>query len=321
MVNKELNCFTAYDVRGILGDEFNTEICYNIGRAFAYVLKAKTVVIGRDSRASSPELLKSFAKGLIQQGVKVLDIGLAGTEEMYWATSHFEACGGVEVTASHNPINYNGLKMVKGRSQPLDPDNEFLKIKQAAEKGDFGVVTKKGNIIDISSEAKKVYVSKILSFIDKKKLGPLNIAVNSGNGTAGPTLDLIIQELTKVCQTIRFEKIHHLPDSSFPNGIPNPLLSENHEVNKKMVLENNSDLGIAFDGDFDRCFFFDEEGSFIPGQFIVGLLSKVFLNRYPSAKIVHDPRIIWNIQELVRNKGGSAIMSKTGHAFVKQAMR
>ena len=321
MMNKELQCFTAYDVRGILGDQFNTEICYSIGRAFASVLNAKTIVVGRDSRASSSSLLKSFAQGLIQQGVKVLDIGLAGTEEMYWATSHFEACGGVEVTASHNPINYNGLKMVKERSQPLDPNNEFLKIKQLAEKGDFALVAKKGIIIDVSPEAKKAYVRKVLSFIDEKNLGPLKISVNSGNGTAGPTLDLIIQELSKGCQNISFEKIHHVPDSSFPNGIPNPLLSENHAVNKKMVLENNSNLGIAFDGDFDRCFFFDEKGSFIQGQFVVGLLSEIFLSRYPNSKIAHDPRIIWNIQEIVRAEGGSAIMSKTGHAFVKQTMR
>ncbi len=320
MTNK-LNCFKAYDVRGELGTNFNGEICYRIGRAFAKVIGAKTVVVGRDTRETSSDLLDSLVRGLLDEGVTVFDIGLAGTEEMYWATSQFGACGGIEVTASHNPINYNGLKMVKSDSEPLDVESEFNRIKKIAEANDFGKIKLTGNRIDRSLESREAYVTRILKFVDKDFLRPLKVVVNSGNGTAGPTFDALALGLSNFTDKLTFERMHHTPDSSFPNGIPNPLLPKYHLENKTSILKSGADLGIAFDGDFDRCFFFDEKGSFVPGQYIVALLAEVFLMKQPRAVIIHDSRVIWNIQHLVKKSGGISVCSRTGHAFVKQAMR
>ena len=240
---------------------------------------------------------------------------------MYWGTTYFEACGGIEVTASHNPINFNGLKMVKSASQPLDPISDFMMIKQIAEKNDFKGIKLGGQEFDKSKELKKAYTKKLLTFIDVSLLPKLRIMVNSGNGAAGPTFDELESLLASSTNKLSFEKVHHMPDSSFPNGIPNPLLSKNHKDNKDLTLKAGANLGIAFDGDFDRCFFFDENGNFIPGQYIVGLLAETFLLKEPGAKIIHDPRVIWNIQNVVEKNGGIAIKSKTGHAFIKQSMR
>ena len=320
-MTKILTCFKAYDVRGELGVNFDAEICYRIGRAFACTLGAKTVVVGRDARATSPELADSLCEGMIAQGVTVLDIGLAGTEEMYWATSFFEADGGIEVTASHNPINYNGLKMVKSGSRPLDPETDLLAVKACAEAADFGTGTPGGQRQDRAAEAKAAYVEKVASFIDVTNLRPLRVVVNSGNGAAGPTFDVLAQALAEKTGAFEFIRLFHDADSTFPNGIPNPLLPENHAPTRESVLAHGADLGIAFDGDFDRCFFFDESGRFIAGEYIVGLLASVMLEKYPEANIVHDPRVVWNTKDLVQSKGGTAVQAKTGHAFVKQMMR
>lgn len=317
----ELTCFKAYDVRGELGVNFDAQICYRIGRAFAASLAAKRVVVGRDARDSSPLLAESLSKGLIDEGVEVLDIGLSGTEEMYWATSAFDACGGIEVTASHNPITYNGLKMVAAGSRPLDPATELGAIKALAEADDFGPPKSGGGTTQIVEDAKAAYVQKVLSFVEPSVLRPLKIVVNSGNGAAGPTFDALAQAFEKKTGALSFIRMFHEPDSTFPNGIPNPLLPENHAPTRERVLKEGADLGIAFDGDFDRCFFFDEKGAFVPGEYMVGLLASVFLEKTPNAKIVHDPRVIWNTQDLVSRKGGVAIQSKTGHAFIKQIMR
>ena len=323
MVSREekLSCFKTYDIRGELGINFDSEICYRIGRAFSFLINAKKVVVGRDIRQTSPELADNLSQGLIDEGVQVLDIGLAGTEEMYWGTTHFGACGGIEVTASHNPINFNGLKMVKLDSRPLDPYTDFIKLKKIAEADAFGKAKLKGNKVDKIRESKQAYVNKILTFIDTNFFPDLKIMINFGNGAAGPTFDALEAVLLKHKSKLTFKKVHHCPDSSFPNGIPNPLLAENHLENKKRTLEAGADIGIAFDGDFDRCFFFDEKGTFIPGQYIVGLLAEIFLLREPGGKIIHDPRVIWNIQDVVRKNGGLSVTSKTGHVFIKQAMR
>ena len=317
----ELSCFKAYDVRGELGKNFDKNICYRIARAFVQALNAKTVVLGRDIRQTSPELAQAIAEGLIDEGAIVLDIGLAGTEEMYWGTTFFDACGGIEVTASHNPINFNGLKMVKSGSRPLDPETDFIKIKKIAESDQFNEVKLKGRRVDKGSELKKAYIAKLLTFVEANVIPSMKIMVNSGNGAAGPTFDLLELALSKITNKLTFDKVHHIPDSSFPNGIPNPLLSENHLENKDLIIKAGANMGIAFDGDFDRCFFFDENGDFVPGQYIVGLLAETFLLKEPGATIIHDHRVIWNIQHVINKCGGLAKSSQTGHAFIKQSMR
>ena len=274
-MSKELTCFKAYDVRGELGLNFNSDICYRLGRAYAEVMECKTVIIGRDVRKSSPELSKCFSEGLMDNGVKVLDIGIAGTEEVYWATTHFNACGGIMITASHNPISFNGIKMVKSESRPLET-NEFLMIKKTAENNSFPILKNRGKVVDIFYESKDAYVNKLFEFIDTNLLPKLNIVINGGNGALGPTFDLFEEKLQKKSKNLKFYKYQHNPDSNFPNGIPNPLIKENHQFNKNLVISKNADLGIAFDGDFDRCFFFDENGNFVPGEYIVGLLAESF---------------------------------------------
>ncbi|WBU65310.1 phosphomannomutase [Paracoccus aerodenitrificans] len=316
-----LSCFKAYDIRGRLGENLDADIAFRIGRGFARALGAKRVVLGRDIRASSVELADAVADALIAEGVEVLDLGLCGTEEMYFATTHFDADGGIEVTASHNPMDYNGMKMVRAGSAPLDGATGLDAIRKLAEADDFRAALPGGSRRDVSFEARAAYVARVLEFVDVTALRPLKIVVNAGNGAAGPTFDAIADELAQLGAPLEFIRIHHQPDSSFPNGIPNPLLPENQPVTANAVREAGADLGIAWDGDFDRCFFFDETGSFIDGEYIVGLLAAAFLAREPGARIVHDPRIIWNTRDIVESTGGTAIQSRTGHAFLKAALR
>ena len=316
-----LTCFKTYDIRGRLGFDLDAGIAYRVGRGFAVALSARKVVVGRDCRASSAELATAVVKALMAEGVEVLDLGLAGTEEMYHATTHFSADGGIEITASHNPIDYNGLKMVRAGSAPLDAATGLSAIKALAETDDFGPAKPGGSLRDVASEARAAYVETVLSFVDVAALRPLKILVNAGNGTAGPTFDAIAEGLARLGSPLQFVRLHHQPDGSFPNGIPNPLLVENRPQTADAVIAAGADLGVAWDGDFDRCFFFDHNGAFIDGEYIVGLLAEVFLAKEPGAKIVHDPRVCWNTREVVAAAGGIAVQAKTGHAFVKQAMR
>lgn len=318
---ENLTCFKAYDIRGKIGVEFNEEICANIGKAFAKVINAKSIVVGKDARASSDQLAEALIESLIGSGITVYEIGLSGTEETYWATKNFFACGGIQITASHNPENYNGMKLVGKEARPLDSETEFRKIKELVEANDLVFNERKGQLHKVEQVARKSYVKKIMDFVDFDCLPPLLIVVNSGNGAAGPTFDAIETELRSKAAPIVFDKMFHEPDSSFPNGVPNPLIESNQLVTKKRVLEKKADLGIAFDGDFDRCFFFDENGAFVPGQYVVGIIAEAFLGIEYGAKIVHDPRAIWNIQDIARKGGGISIQSKTGHAFIKQTMR
>lgn len=317
---KEISCFKAYDVRGVYGETINGEVVYQIGRALVHVLSAKNVVVGQDNRASSPELAESLIKGLIDSGVCVFDIGLSGTEEVYWATTSLSACAGVQVTASHNPIQYNGLKFVGRGSTPISP-HDFKKIKHIAQNKKYPDHTRKGYARDYRKIAKKSYLEKILSFVSLNDVKPLKILINSGNGAAGPTVDLIINEIKKCTDKLEFYRFLHEPDSSFPNGIPNPMLKENHILTKEEIGKVNADIGVAFDGDFDRCFFFDETGSYISGEYVVGLLASSFLSKKPNSKIVHDNRVIWNTIDVIKNTGGKPIQSKTGHSFIKETMR
>ena len=316
-----LTCFKAYDVRGELGVDFDTNIAYRIGRSVAQHFRAKKIVIGRDARKTSPELAAAVAHGISDGGADVLDLGLCGSEEMYWAVTELGACAGIEVTASHNPINYNGMKIVKSGSRPLDDIKDFKKIKILAENAawDSGLIG--GNIKDVSVESRTKYVDQCLGFVDVAALKPLRIVVNCGNGAAGPTFDAIADALINKFTPIEFIRVDHEPDHTFPNGIPNPLLPENHPATGDVVVSENADFGVAFDGDFDRCFLFDTSGEFVSGEYVVGLLASIFLKKENGGKIVHDPRVVWNTQDIVAENGGITIQSKTGHAFIKQTMR
>ncbi|MDB4593268.1 phosphomannomutase [Paracoccaceae bacterium] len=317
----ELTCFKAYDIRGEIGVNIDEGIAYRIGRAVAQHFGAKSVVIGFDARETSPAFAAAASQGVRDAGADVFKIGMAGTEEMYWAVTEFGACAGIEVTASHNPINYNGMKIVKSHSRPLDDAGDFQVIKVLASAQQWVDVDAMGQEFDRSAEARKAYVDRVLSFVDVKALRPLKIVVNSGNGAAGLTFDAIALRLLELGAPLEFIRMHHTPDATFPNGIPNPLLPENHSATADVVKAERADFGVAFDGDFDRCFFFDETGKFVPGEYVVGLLASIFLEKEAGAKIVHDPRVIWNTQDIVAHKGGIAVQSKTGHAFIKQTMR
>ncbi|MBU3028840.1 phosphomannomutase [Paracoccus marinaquae] len=316
---REITCFKAYDVRGELGKNLDADVAYRIGRAFAQARGARRVVVGRDSRESSPELAAALIEGLTDGGADVLDLGLAGTEEVYFHTGFHDTDGGIEVTASHNPINYNGMKIVGRGSAPLDPATELPPIVDLATSGSFTPATK-GSVTDFS-HARAGYAQAMADFVDVSVLKPMKIVVNAGNGTAGPTFDTIAAELQRRGAPLEFVRMHHDVDSSFPNGIPNPLLPENQPVTVARVKAEGADLGVAWDGDFDRCFFFDENGRFIPGEYIVGLLGAAFLEKSPGEKIVHDPRVIMNTRAMIEAAGGEPVVSKTGHAFIKRKMR
>lgn len=316
-----LTCFKAYDIRGRLGLDLDEGIAHRIGRGFARALDARRVVVGRDCRASSDALAEAVMAALIAEGAEVLDLGLCGTEEMYHATTHFAADGGIEVTASHNPMDYNGMKMVRAGSAPLDAATGLAHIRALAEADDFGPARLGGTRRDVAAEARAAYVQTVMSFVSVPALSPLKIVVNAGNGAAGPSFDAIAAALAAQGAPLEIIRLHHTPDGSFPNGIPNPLLPENRPVTAEAVRAAGADLGLAWDGDFDRCFFFDAEGRFIDGEYIVGLLAEVFLAKESGARIVHDPRVIWNTQDVVAQAGGIAVQARTGHAFIKQVMR
>lgn len=319
MTARTITCFKAYDLRGRLGDELDEDVAWRVGRAFAMRPGTQRVVVGRDGRESSPTLAAALTRGLVEGGVEVLDLGLAGTEEMYFATDHLRADGGIEVTASHNPIDYNGMKLVKEGAAPLDPATDLVDLARVAQSGAFPVAAP-GRVTDASG-TRADYARRVCDFVDAGALGPLKLLVNAGNGIAGPAFDAIEAELAARGARLEITRINHEPDASFPNGIPNPLLPENQPMTAEAALAHGADLGVAWDGDFDRCFLFDETGRFIPGEYVVGLLADAFLARHPGARIVHDPRVVLNTRDIIARAGGEAVQSRTGHAFVKQAMR
>lgn len=314
-----LSCFKSYDIRGKIGEELNEYIAYSIAAAIADMRMPNRVVLGHDSRKSSAGLLGALARGFTDMGVDVLSIGMGGTEEVYFATTHLSADIGIEVTASHNPIEYNGMKIVGPSSRPLDPATEMVAIRQRAEAGGFVATTKKGGVTQVDPRAD--YADKVLSFVDISKLKPLKILVNAGNGTAGPTFDVIRAKLEAAGAPLTFITLDHMPDSSFPHGIPNPLLPENQPRTSEAVRQSGADFGVAWDGDFDRCFFFDQNGDFIDGYYIVGLLAMQALAATPGATIIHDPRMIWDTIEVIEQAGGTAVQSRVGHAYIKAKMR
>ncbi|AXI04259.1 phosphohexomutase domain-containing protein [Aquirhabdus parva] len=315
----KLTCFKAYDIRGKLGTELNESIAYNIGRAYGQLLQPKKIVVGADIRPTSHTLKMAIAQGLMDSGVDVIDIGMTGTEEVYFASFHLDVDGGIEVTASHNPMDYNGMKLVKKNAQPISGDTGLLDIKALAETEAFTPITHKGTLTEVS--ILEDYVTHLLTYLDIPNIKPLKIVVNAGNGAAGHVIDALESRFAILNIPISFIKIHHEADGSFPNGIPNPILLENRAATIEAVKTHHADFGVAWDGDFDRCFLFDEHGVFIEGYYIVGLLAQAFLLKNPGEKIIHDPRLTWNTIDIAQQSGGEAIQCKTGHAFIKERMR
>ena len=358
-----IECFKAYDIRGRVPEELNEEIVWRIGRAYAQYLQPRRVVVGRDVRLQSPALAQAVSAGLMAGGADVIDIGLCGTEEVYFQTFHRRADGGIMVTASHNPMNYNGMKLVREGSRPISGDTGLNDIKALAEanganrgqspvsgdrdrcetsggdssgtempeftRGAVASGARAGSadipgFVDetpspgalVRDDSKDAYIDHLIGYIDRGALKPLKIVVNAGNGCAGPVIDLLADRLP-----FDFIRVNHEPDGAFPNGIPNPLLPENRSATADAVIRHGADLGLAWDGDFDRCFFFDEQGRFIEGYYLVGLLAQVLLKKAPGAAIIHDPRLTWNTVEMVTEAGGRPVQSKTGHAFIKERMR
>jgi len=318
MSRDELNCFKAYDIRGKVPEELDEEVVYHIGRAYSRHFTPKSMAIGHDIRLSGPALSKALARGFTDSGVEVIDIGLCGTEEIYFASANLEVDGGIIITASHNPAEYNGMKFVKKGAVPISGDSGLLEIKRLTLEGLNGHSPNPqgphGGVV--SANPRKMYVDHLLSYIDPDNLRPLKIVTNAGNGGAGAVIDLLEKHLP-----FEFIKLQHEADGHFPNGVPNPLLPENREVTRQAVIDHKADLGLAWDGDFDRCFFFDERGGFIEGYYMVGLLACAILKRTPGAKIIHDPRLTWNTIAQVEEAGGRPLVCKTGHAFIKERMR
>ena len=311
---KPITCFKAYDLRGRIPAELNDDVAYRVARGYAQFLLPKRIVVGRDIRLSSAGLTDAVCRGLTDSGVDVFDIGVCGTEGVYFACFDGGYDGGIMITASHNPPDYNGMKFVRAQSQPISGDNGLQAIRGFAEQGEFPAPARAG--VRRRLDTTKAYVAHLLSYVDALKLKPLKVVVNAGNGGAG----LIIDELEPHLPFL-FLKVHHDPDGHFPNGIPNPMLEENRASTALAIRRHGADFGIAWDGDFDRCFFFDEQGSFVEGYYIVGLLAQVLLRGHAGGKVVHDPRLTWNTIDLVKASGGVPVLSKSGHAFIKERMR
>lgn len=313
-MKKPLESFKAYDVRGRVPEDLDQELAYRIGLAFGTLFSPGRVVVGQDVRHSSASLSEALGQGLNETGCDVLDIGLSGTEQVYFATFAWQLDGGIMVTASHNPPGYNGMKFVREDAIPVSGDTGLRELQRLVEEEQFRSTRERGKIHQ--EDVNEDYIQHLLGYVDRDRLRPLRLAVNPGNGSAGPVMDLLSPELPFELMAIYSE-----PDGDFPNGVPNPLLVENRQVTADLVRKHNADLGLAWDGDYDRCFFFDSRGDFVEGYYIVGLLARAMLEQYPGSKIIHDPRLVWNTREIVAQHGGEAVQSKTGHAFIKERMR
>lgn len=347
----DMQCFGKGDIRGIYPTQVNEELAYRIGRYFRVIIENDEkldnvnsngnvtgtgngtgigssrlrVAVGHDIRLSGPSLKKALVKGLTEAGCDVVDIGQCGTEMIYFATAHLKLAGGIMITASHNPKAYNGFKLVRSGARPVSEDSglrelEELCSREPAVSEQLLQTAGRAESYDILPE----YVKHLLSYVDVAAMGRLaeqqgrrlRVVVNAGNGAAGPVLDVLAEKLP-----FEFVKVHNQPDGNFPNGVPNPLLRENRDATADVVRKYGADVGIAWDGDFDRCFLFDEEGGMIEGYYMVGFLAEAFLKKYPGARIIHDPRVYWNTQDICRKFGGEAVMCRSGHAFIKAKMR
>ena len=311
----KLTCFKAYDIRGRIPSELNEELAYRIGQSYAAFVRPQKVAVGRDIRATSATLSAALMRGLNDSGVNVADIGLCGTEGVYFATFAEALDGGIMVTASHNPPDYNGMKFVREGSRPISADTGLKDMQALIEESRLPPrAAQAGSIsaLDISSK----YLAHLLGYVKGATLRSLKVVVNAGNGGAGMVVDQLEPHLP-----FEFVKVHHEADSSFPNGVPNPMLEENRASTVDAIRRSGANIGLAWDGDFDRCFFFDEHGGFVEGYYLVGLLAEAFLKRFPGGRIVHDPRLTWNTIDIVRRCGGEAVLCRSGHAFIKQRMR
>ncbi len=315
---KRTACFKAYDLRGRVPDDLNEDIAYAVGQAFTALFRPERVVVGQDVRLSSPPLSRALTRGLTDSGVDVLDIGLCGTEQVYFATFDLGVDGGIMVTASHNPVDYNGMKLVRKEARPVSGDSGLREMEALLAAGGLAAglpaPARPGLVTRVATMDR--YVAHLLRYVDRSVLKPFKVVCNAGNGGAGLVIDALEPHLP-----FRFKKRFFAPDGTFPNGVPNPLLPENRLVTAEAVLQEGADIGIAWDGDFDRCFLFDEKGVFVEGYYIVGLLAGHQLALHPGAKIIHDPRLTWNTIEIVRQAGGVPVLNKTGHAFIKERMR
>lgn len=311
----KLDSFKAYDIRGRIPDEINEALAYDIGRAYAAFVKPRRVAVGYDIRLSSPQLAAALKRGLKDLGVNVLDIGLWGTEGSYFATFCEHLDGGIMVTASHNPPDYNGMKFVREDARPISADTGLMEMRRLIESGALpGKAAQAGDEAPLDIRTK--YLEHLLGYVDVKKLRRLKVVVNAGNGGAGLIVDALEPHLP-----FEFVKLYNEPDGTFPHGVPNPMLQENQAVTADLVRRSGADVGLAWDGDYDRCFFFDETGQFIEGYYLVGLLAEAFLKQERGARIVHDPRLTWNTLDIVRTYGGTPVQCKSGHAFIKAKMR
>ncbi|NLJ35117.1 MAG: phosphomannomutase [candidate division WS1 bacterium] len=308
-------CFKAYDIRGRVPDELDEDLAYDIGRAYGtFVRPEGPVAVGYDVRLSSPALADALKRGLHTVGANTLDIGLCGTEVVYFAAAQSGIGGGIMITASHNPMDHNGMKFVRENAIPISGDSGLREIQAIVEQGGFATGATDGS--DRPQDFTEAYLQQVLSLVDISSLDALKIVTNAGNGCAGPYLDLLAQMLP-----LELIFVDHEPDGHFPHGVPNPLLPERRVRTIEAMQEHQATLGVAWDGDFDRCFFFDEHAAFVEGYYLVGLLARRMLEGHPGERIIHDPRVVWNTIEMVEAAGGIPVQSKTGHAFIKERMR
>ena len=305
--------FKAYDIRGIYPDELDEDGAYAIGRAYVEEFEPRQVAVGRDMRLSSPTMAEAVMRGAADGGAEVLDLGMVGTEMLYFAVGDMELDGGVEVTASHNPKEYTGMKIVRRGALPVGGDSGLQEIRVRAQ-GDFGPPKEGGSIR--KEDIWPRFVERVLSFVEVEAIKPLRVVIDAANGMAGAMLPLVLERLPARPIECFFE-----PDGSFPNHEPNPLLPENREFIIAKVLAEKADLGVAFDGDADRCFFVDDAGEFVPGDFVTALLAEAVLEKEPRATIIYDVRASWAVRDTVERAGGRAIVNRVGHAFIKHRMR
>jgi phosphomannomutase len=306
--------FKAYDVRGIYPDELDEAGAYAIGRAYVEEFEPRTLAVGRDMRLSSPSMADAVTRGAADAGADVVDVGLVGTEMLYFAVGDLDLEGGVMVTASHNPKEYTGMKIVRRGALPVGGDSGLMEIRTRAMSGARHETGSRGAIRQ--EDIWPAWVDAVLSFVDVESVKPLRVVIDAANGMAGVMLPPVLERLPIAAVPYFFE-----PDGSFPNHEPNPLLPENREFIVKKVTEEGADLGVAFDGDADRCFFVDDTGEFVPGDFVTALLAESILAKEPGAKILYDVRASWAVPETIEAAGGTPLVNRVGHAFFKHRMR
>jgi phosphomannomutase len=314
--------FKAYDVRGIYPDQIDDDVAYRLGRAFARVLRdlrggdedRLSVAVGHDMRLHSPALAGAFSRGLVDEGSDVLEIGMAGTEMVYYAVGSRDLDGGVSVTASHNPKQWAGFKLVRDGALPLSGDKGIPDVQRVAEGGDFSSPSAQGSVE--RADLYEPFQRHVLGFIDPEAIRPMDLVLDGGNGMAGPMIGPIIDSFPTT-----EERLYFVPNGEFPGHEPNPLLPENRKLIIDTVLERGAELGIAWDGDADRCFFIDDRGEFVPGDFLTALLAEAILVKTPGATIIYDVRASRAVPETVERLGGKAVVNRVGHAFFKARMR